>query len=70
MLTDIQMPGPVDGNVVAMKAKQHHPGVPVIYASGRPQSLKNKVEQPDVFVSKPYTAGTMTTIVKRLLSGI
>jgi CheY-like chemotaxis protein len=67
LLTDIQMPGQVDGNAVAAKAKELYPGIPVIYVSGRPESLKNKVGRCDVFVHKPYGPAAITRIVKRLL---
>ena len=67
LLTDIQMPGQADGNAVAAKAKELYPGIPVIYVSGRPESLKNKVGGRDVFVHKPYGPAAIISTVKRLL---
>jgi len=67
LITDIQMPGRADGNIVATRAKQLHPGLPVIYASGRPGSLRNKVGPSDVFIPKPFTGATILTTARRLL---
>lgn len=68
LITDIQMPGQADGNAVATRAKQRYPGLPVIYASGRPASLKNEIGLRDAFLSKPFTAAMMVTTARRLLS--
>lgn len=34
LLTDVQMPGPVDGIHVVLHARQHHPGIAVVVVSG------------------------------------
>ena len=68
VLTDIQLPGPIDGNAVGAKAKQLHPNIPVIYVSGRPESLRNKVARQDAFVPKPYTPAQVIAIIQRLLA--
>ena len=67
LITDICMPGRADGNVVAMTAKQRYRGLPVIYVSGRPDSLKNKLASRDGFIAKPYTAAAVSTMALRLL---
>ena len=41
LVTDIQMPGRADRNVVEAYAKTRTLGLPVIYASGRPDRLKD-----------------------------
>jgi CheY-like chemotaxis protein len=35
LITDLHMPGRADGNAVAAGAKLRYPGLPVIYATGR-----------------------------------
>jgi DNA-binding response OmpR family regulator len=67
LITDIQMPGHADGNAVATRAKQRYPGLPVIYASGRPESLKNKVLYCDAFIPKPYTAAQILSTARAIL---
>lgn len=39
LLTDIQMPGEADGIEVAHRFQQHHPNAPVVYMTGRPDTL-------------------------------
>ena len=53
LLTDMQMPG-ADGNAVAARAKQIFPGLPVIYATGRPETLTNPVGHNDAVIRKPF----------------
>lgn len=67
VVTDIQMPGLADGNVVGAYAKSRHPGVPVIYASGRPDTLKNRLFQEDSFISKPFGTQQIVVLVARQL---
>ena len=68
LLTDISMPGTADGNAVAARAKQVFPGLPVLYVSGRPDSVTNKMGRRDVFVSKPFGMGELVAAVGRLMS--
>ena len=68
LITDIQMPGQADGNAVATRAKQRYPGLPVIYASGRPESLKNEVRPCDAFVCKPFNVTMILTTAQRVLA--
>jgi CheY-like chemotaxis protein len=67
LITDIQMPGQTDGNAVATLAKQRYPGLPVIYASGRPETLRNEVRDCDAFVSKPFAPSAILTATLRAL---
>jgi CheY-like chemotaxis protein len=34
LLTDIQLPGEIDGWLIAERCREHDPGLPVIYATG------------------------------------
>ena len=67
LITDITMPGRIDGNVVATAAKQRYHELPVIYVSGRPESLKNAIGLRDGFIAKPYTAAGLSAMARRLL---
>jgi CheY-like chemotaxis protein len=68
LLTDTSMPGPTDGNAVATRAKLLCPDIPVLYTSGRPDSLKNKIESCDAFIPKPYSFKQVVAIVRMLVS--
>jgi CheY-like chemotaxis protein len=66
LLTDISMPGPTDGNALALRAKRLCPGIPVTYLSGCPDSLTNRVGDRDAFVRKPFGLGEIVAAVRRL----
>jgi CheY-like chemotaxis protein len=66
VVTDIQMPGTADGNAVGASAKQHYPGIPVIYTTGRPDSFKSKLADCDAFVCKPYGLAQLLSVIDRL----
>ena len=68
LVTDIQMPGRFDGNCVATEAKRHYPGLPVIYISGRPESLTNRIDPTDSFVRKPFSCRHFIVEITRLLA--
>jgi DNA-binding NtrC family response regulator len=67
LVTDIQMPGRFNGNDVATKAKNRHPGLAVVYVSGSPESLTNRIGPCDVFLGKPFQCSRMLSEVGRLL---
>ena len=66
LLTDMQMPG-ADGNAVASRAKQIFPALPVIYATGRPETLTNPVEATDAVIRKPFGPATILALVIQML---
>ncbi len=55
LFTDLNLPGPMDGGALAQRARELHPGLPVIYTSGRPSKMDelDPVEG-SMFVGKPY----------------
>ncbi|WP_428491028.1 response regulator [Rhodopila sp.] len=67
LITDIAMPGLADGNAVATAAKQRNQGLPVIYVSGRPDSVKNQIGPRDGFIAKPYSFVALSAMARRLL---
>ena len=70
LITDIEMPGDVDGIDVACRAKALHPGLPVIYASGCTHRLGNRVSEHDAVVPKPFGPAVIAATVQRLLGMI
>jgi CheY-like chemotaxis protein len=68
MLTDIQLPGAVDGRALAERARSTRPDLPVIFMSGRPQTSVS--DNPlDTYVNKPYSPTALTATVRRILDG-
>lgn len=66
MLTDIQLPGSLDGRELAVRARQTRPDLPVIFMSGRPDPGGSNSAL-DLHVNKPYLPSTMSAAVRRLI---
>ena len=65
MLTDIQLPGSLDGKALAAKARETRPDLPVIFMSGRPDPAAGG-NPLDVHINKPYLPSTISAAVRRL----
>ena len=69
LVTDIHMPGSLDGIGVARLLRAHCPDIPVIYATARPDVLNEL--QPlgprEVLLCKPFATSALLTAVRRLL---
>jgi DNA-binding response OmpR family regulator len=70
LFTDINLPGNMDGAVLAVKAREIRPDLPVIFASGR-WSLLDKLQTipHSAILPKPYSVTRACEAVKRLLDG-
>jgi DNA-binding response OmpR family regulator len=68
MLTDIQLPGPLDGRALAFRLRERQPGLPVIFMSGRPEALPDAGGAPQMMVAKPYLPSDICAAVQRLLA--
>lgn len=70
LVTDIHMPGRLDGMQVAHLMRERHPNVPVIYMTGRPDVLRGMRHRPvpgEAVVEKPFTPSEILSVVHRLL---
>jgi len=66
LLTDIQLPGVLNGLMLASKAREQLPALPVIFMTGRP-SIEGRLLSPlDVFINKPYTLADICDAARRL----
>src|SRR5947209_2974364 len=65
LLTDIQLPGRLNGRALALKAREHKPTLPIIYMTGRPDP-GDMASPLDVFISKPYTLNDICEAARRL----
>lgn len=67
MMTDIQLPGGMDGVELGRRARALMPDLPIIYVSGRPDALNGTGRTDrDLFIAKPYLPSDITAAVKRL----
>ena len=70
LVTDIQMPGALDGYALVRAVRQDKPALPVIYMTGRPPADAGPASDLDVFIAKPYTLDEICTAAKRLLGAV
>ena len=69
LVTDIHMPGSLDGIGVARLMRARRPDIPVIYTTARPNVLNSlrPFGDKDVLLAKPYELSDLLTAVRRLL---
>ena len=69
LLTDIGMPGLIDGLGLAGHAREIHPGLPIIFVSGADQveSDARVIAQPTAWFAKPYDIDTLVATVGRMV---
>ena len=65
LLTDIQLPGTINGHALALKARENLPDLPIIFMTGGPNEDTDDSVR-DVFISKPYTLANICKAAKRL----
>jgi CheY-like chemotaxis protein len=69
LFTDINLPGNMDGSVLAVKAREMRPDLPVIFASGRWGLLDKLQSVPhSTVLPKPYSVSRACEAVANLLS--
>jgi CheY-like chemotaxis protein len=66
LLTDIRMPGHINGWTLADMARRQSPKLPVIYMSGFCPDQGMEVER-SLFLAKPYRADEMMKAIEKLL---
>ena len=67
LLTDIQLPGKLDGRALAETLRRRTPDLPVIFMTGRPTAGPAPgPSDRDVFILKPYTLSEICDAARRL----
>jgi CheY-like chemotaxis protein len=64
MMTDIQLPGGMDGAQLAAEVRAQWPDVPMIFMSGRPPA--GAAAPRDVYIAKPYLPSDVCAAARRL----
>ena len=69
LITDIQLPGSLNGHALAAAARGSRPNLPVLFTTGRPNpdALKNGVAN-EAYLSKPYTLADVASTVRRMVA--
>jgi DNA-binding NtrC family response regulator len=68
LLSDINLPGRLDGIGLAKAARKQSPAIPVVFISGRPAKLQDArvMGDPVVFIQKPFSLIKLLGHVQRL----
>lgn len=70
LVTDIQMPGRMNGVDLAAAAQALNPNLPVIFMTGRPDQLNQRPPSArEAFVAKPYLPSDICAAARRLTRG-
>jgi DNA-binding response OmpR family regulator len=69
LITDLTLPGSMDGMGLAQWVRRFRPDLPIIYVTGRPDSITRDMLRPrDVVVAKPYLPSEIATAALRMLT--
>jgi DNA-binding response OmpR family regulator len=68
LLTDINLPGRLDGIELAKRARAGRPGMPVIFITGKPDGAirARKIDKPSAILAKPFNFAEVVETVRRL----
>lgn len=70
LLTDVNLPGTRDGLRLAEEARAMLPGLRVVYATGRPDTMAGARMGPhDAFLPKPYGPAEVLQVLRQILDG-
>ncbi|MBV9735474.1 MAG: response regulator [Acidisphaera sp.] len=69
LLTDLQMPGRLNGVGLAMRARCRHPDLPIVIMTGRPDALADlgRLGDREALLPKPFRAGDVLAALRPLL---
>ena len=70
LLTDVVMPGPVSGDILADEARRLCPGVPVVLMSGYPEgtiAATGRSPPGQILLSKPFRKAELARVVRQAL---
>jgi CheY-like chemotaxis protein len=69
MVTDIGLPGGMNGTMLAAEARRRRPGLPVLFASGSVDSAgrAERLPEGEVVIAKPYRKAELAEKLRLLL---
>ncbi|WP_407523111.1 response regulator [Methylobacterium oryzisoli] len=68
LVTDVHMPGSIDGLFLAAEVRSLRPRLPVVYLSGRAVEARHMVPG-SCFLEKPYVVGQLTVLMRAVMCG-
>jgi CheY-like chemotaxis protein len=72
LITDIVMPGFLNGYALARKAREHIPELPILYSTGygKAATLSQEAAPPGQLLLKPYRQGDLLRAVESALTSL
>lgn len=68
IITDIQLPGTLNGLQLGEAARARHPGLPILFMTGRPELFgQRSASAPEAVVGKPYLPSEICQAARRLI---
>ncbi len=69
LITDVHMPGKLDGFGVASLVRDRYPDAPIIFTTGRPDIARDFVQlrRNEALLSKPFVPSELIAVVRQLL---
>ena len=67
VVTDVQLPGSLNGRELVAQARKTRPDLPVIFTSGRMDPGSTQTAR-DVSITKPYQSAEICATIRRLLA--
>ena len=68
LLTDVQLPGALDGYALVKQARLAMPNLPVIFMTGRPDRANGPVADTyDTYIAKPYLPSDICRAVRHII---
>ena len=69
LITDVHMPGKLDGFAVASLVRDRYPNVPIIFTTGRPDLARGTLQLRgnETLLSKPFVPSQLVAVVRHLL---
>jgi DNA-binding response OmpR family regulator len=68
VITDVRLPGAVDGVDFARIVERHYPGLPILAISGGERPREDEMPLRTAFLQKPFVAGELVALVVALTS--
>ena len=69
VLTDLQLPGRMDGTALAARLREGRPGRPVIFTTGRPDRLMHLHGTCDRVIGKPFQFSDVCAAIAEMTGG-
>jgi len=66
VVTDIEMPGAIDGLELTRLVQEQWPGIGIVISSGRRRPGPDDISEKVAFVSKPYLPETMVKVIEQM----